>query len=87
MVEGEEVRFKKFLDTLEDKLLKAEKRKHDTSVQQIKSVKEKLFPDNSLQERYDNFMPYYLKYGQEFISALIHNLDPLEQQYTVLTEV
>lgn len=86
MIEAENTRFNKFLGNYEDKLLKAEKKKYDTTIQQIRSVKEKLFPNNSLQERYDNFIPYYLKYGQSFISALKENIDPFELKFTVISE-
>lgn len=87
MVEAEHVRMKKFMDSYEDKLLKAEKKKYDVTIQQIRSVKEKLFPGNSLQERYDNFIPFYFKYGNDFIATLKENLNPVEQQFTVLSEI
>ena len=48
------------LDALELKLIKIEKQKHKDAVNQIKKLKKYLFPDNSLQERYDNFIPFYL---------------------------
>ncbi len=74
------------LATIENKLLKAEKRKQETNVNQIKKIKEKLFPGNVLQERYDNFIPYYLKYGKEFITELKRDLNPLEFKFTILAE-
>ncbi len=86
MVEAEKTHFNKFLGNYEDKLIKAEKKKYETAIQQIHSVKEKLFPDNSLQERYDNFIPYYLKYGQSFITALKENIDPFELKFTIISE-
>ncbi|MFH1321753.1 MAG: bacillithiol biosynthesis cysteine-adding enzyme BshC [Bacteroidota bacterium] len=75
----------KSLSNIERKLLKAEKRKRETDVDQINKIKEKLFPKNTLQERYDNFIPYYLKYGKEFFSILKRELNPLEYEFIILT--
>ncbi len=74
----------KSLEQLEVRLIRAEKQKHDTTVQQIRNLKEKLFPNNGLQERYDNFLPFYLKHGQEFFEELKKNLDPFDKRFTVL---
>jgi len=45
-----------------------------------------LFPSNSLQERYDNIIPFYLKYGSEFISQLKNNLNPIEQDFSIFIQ-
>ena len=67
-------------------MLKAEKQRQETSVNQIKKLKEKLFPGNGLQERHDNFIPFYIKQGTDFIATLKKELDPLQLQFTVLKE-
>lgn len=85
-VEAEMVKMQKSMESLEDKMKKAAKRKEEVSVQQLRTLKEKLFPAGSLQERHDNFLPYYMKYGDQFFSALKKHLDPLEQQFTILAE-
>ena len=43
---------------LEKKLYKSEKKKHNDALNQITQLKAKLFPNNSLQERYENFIPF-----------------------------
>lgn len=58
------------LENLEAKMLRAHKQKQETSVAQVRKLHEKLFPGGGLQERYDNFIPYYLKYGHDFIALL-----------------
>lgn len=75
------------LQNLEAKLLKAEKRKFDTALQQLSNLMGKLFPDGNLQERTDNFIPYYLAHGNRFIPQLLEHLQPLEKQFCVLTPV
>ena len=84
--ESEKVRVIKSLEQFEDRLRKAAKRKDETSVQQIKALREKLFPENSLQERYDNFMMLYSRLGRQFPEELMSHLDPFEQKFTVLVE-
>lgn len=69
---------------LNAKLIKAEKQKQEITIQQIHKIKEKLFPDGSPQDRYDNFIPYYLKYGKSFIQNLKVHLHPLDNSLTIL---
>jgi len=74
------------LGKLEAKLLKAQKAKLETEVRQLQSTLTKLFPDDGLQERYDNFIPWYLKYGMSFFDEiLLHSIQPV-QGFTILSE-
>ncbi len=83
LVLAEHAKSRKSIDLIETRLLRAEKQVHENALSQIRSVKEKLFPGNGLQERYDNFLPYYLKYGDGFFKTLKENFDPLEKQFWV----
>jgi bacillithiol biosynthesis cysteine-adding enzyme BshC len=74
----------KLIATLEKKMLRAEKRKHLTSLSQIDSLKDKLFPSGVLQERVLNLAPMYVLYGPAFIEALIYSFKPLDHEFTVL---
>lgn len=74
------------IEKLEAKMLKAEKRKHQDALRQIENILNKLFPGNILQERHYNFIPYYLKYGRQFIHILKKELKPMEMKLTVLPE-
>jgi len=53
---------------------------------QIKKIKEKLFPEGNLQERFDNLSSIYLKHGSSFIQELLTQLKPLEFNFTLLIE-
>ena len=70
---------------LEKKLYKSEKKKHDDALNQITNIKAKLFPNNSLQERYDNFITFYLKHGDNFIEILKKELIPLDAKFVILS--
>ena len=74
----------KLISSLEKKMMRAEKRKHKTSLAQIESLKEKLFPTGVLQERVLNIAPMFVAYGDDFIESLISSFKPLDHQFTVL---
>ena len=39
-----------------------------------------------LQERHDNFIPFYLKYGKNFFDELKRNMNPFDFSFNILTE-
>ncbi len=74
------------LQELEKKMLRAEKRKFTDQQRQIHTIKENLFPKNGLQERIDNFMYYYGKWGKDFIRQLYEHSLSLEEEFVILSE-
>jgi bacillithiol synthase len=74
------------LASIEAKFLKAEKQKQEVSIQQIRTLAQKYFPNGGLQERTDNFLPFYVKHGTAFFDALYENLDPFVQGMMVIQE-
>ncbi|MEI8052828.1 MAG: bacillithiol biosynthesis cysteine-adding enzyme BshC [Bacteroidota bacterium] len=74
------------LESLETKMLRAERRKADHAVQQIQKIKMKLFPGDILQERVDNLLYFYSAYGVSFIEKLYENSSGLNQRFCILTE-
>ncbi len=83
---GEQAKALKSLQQIETKLLRAEKRQHETHTKRITGLKDKLFPKRGLQERKDNFISFYLKYGDEFMQVLKKHIDALEGKMLVLVE-
>lgn len=79
-----EVDHLKKLETLEKKMLKAERKKQSIQLQRIWKLKAELFPNNTLQERVDNFMPYYAQYGPSFIETILKHSLTLEQRFGVI---
>ncbi|WP_248723373.1 bacillithiol biosynthesis cysteine-adding enzyme BshC [Seonamhaeicola sp. ML3] len=84
-VEAQEKKQLKGLDRLEKRLLKAQKRKLSDQVQRMTDIQNELFPNGSLQERNTNFSEFYLEYGKQLIPELIARLQPLQQEFLVLT--
>jgi bacillithiol biosynthesis cysteine-adding enzyme BshC len=72
------------LEALAKKMLRAEKRKFKDHASQITSMRKALFPNNGLQERVDNFMPFYAKWGKDFIKMIHDHSYSLEQKFGVL---
>lgn len=75
---GEKQKAISALENLEVKILKAEKRKQETAVTQIRSIHAVLFPDGVLQERRENFIPYFTT---DFISEIVSNSDSFNKSF------
>ena len=72
------------IDALEKKMLRAEKKKFEAQQRQLHKLRSQLFPHDNLQERIENFMPFYAKWGKDFIKTLYENSLALEQEFMVL---
>ena len=82
-VNAQETKQMKGLNTLEKRLIKAEKRQHSEVLNRVSSLQNELFPKQSLQERTINFSAFYLEYGNQLIPTLFEVLKPLDEEFTV----
>ena len=73
----------KIIEDLDKKIQKSLERKHETSINQILNIKNKLFPNNSLQERNDNFYNFYAN-NDQFIHELKEVLDPFDLIFNII---
>jgi bacillithiol biosynthesis cysteine-adding enzyme BshC len=80
---AEETRWQKGLQRLMKKMRKAEERKQSVGIGQIHALKESLFPEGSWQERYTNFLEFYLNHPN-LIHDLFQVLDPLKFEMYVM---
>ena len=85
LIESNFVKNFKSLEKIEKKLIRFEKQKHENSLNQIRKIKSKLFPNKQLQERNDNLITYYHTYGEKFIETLKEELDPLDSNFLILS--
>jgi bacillithiol biosynthesis cysteine-adding enzyme BshC len=83
-IEGEKTKLLKSIEHVEKKMLKAEKSKLEVKLNKIKKLKEKLFPENGLQERKESFLTYYADYGKDFVDTLLEDFDPLDRRFKVI---
>lgn len=74
------------LKVVSQKTNRALKKSEETSIRQIESMKQGLFPKGVPQERFDNFAGYYLKYGPDFFKAIETAIDPFVLDQKILVE-
>ena len=74
----------KKMAALEKKMLRPEKKKFEAQQRQLHKLKTSLFPANNLQERIENVVPFYAKWGSGFIDMLYKNSLTLEQQFGII---
>lgn len=85
-IEAHKAAFIKGIEGLETKIMRAEKRKSETAISQITHVKSKLFPDNLLQERRENFLPWYAKDESELLRQLRQEFDPFRREFLIIVD-
>ena len=73
----------KSLENLEKRIQKAEERNQEQEISQILALKERIFPENNLQERKDNFLNFHLNYPS-FLEDLYQNIEPFKFNFEVL---
>jgi uncharacterized protein YllA (UPF0747 family) len=82
-VESEQQKIINALENLEGKLLRSEKKNFEQKLNQLENIQQKLLPNNTLQERYDNFIPNYLEAPETFFQNVLESLDVFEHQLKV----
>jgi bacillithiol biosynthesis cysteine-adding enzyme BshC len=65
------------------KMKRAERRKIQDEARQLEKLKELLFPQEGLQERVENFMPFYAEYGPGLLQRLYKDSLTLEGLFTI----
>lgn len=83
-IEGEKTKLLKSIEHVEKKMLKAEKSKLEFKLNKVKKLKEKLFPENGLQERKESFLTFYADYGKDIIVTLLEDFDPLDRTFKLI---
>ena len=74
------------LDNLGKKGQAALKRKHEVALNQIQAVLDKVNPNQTPQERYENFMGFYAKYGKDIIAELMSKFYSFEYKLTMIVD-
>lgn len=59
----------KGIEMIEQKIIRSIKAKNETAINQIKTLKNKFFPENNIQERHDNLSSFYLN-NKDFIEDI-----------------
>ena len=83
---AEQQRMMNALENLEKKMMRAEKKNQQVIVDRIDMIYNEIFPNNSLQERVQNFTEYYVEYGEEWIEWMKDQFNLFDQQLKVMKE-
>ncbi|MGB3618233.1 MAG: bacillithiol biosynthesis BshC, partial [Catalinimonas sp.] len=75
----------KSLGNIGKRVRKAEEGREATALNQISTLKEKLFPGGTPQERHDNFLSIYLN-DPEFVAKLLATFDPFAHHFYILSD-
>lgn len=81
---AEITRMQSSLDNLEKKLIQINKKKNETQIQQLSSLKNKLFPAGHLQERENSYLEMLLKFGTSLNSEILQHINLFDDQFKIL---
>ncbi|MEZ5024453.1 MAG: bacillithiol biosynthesis BshC [Chitinophagales bacterium] len=76
----------KSIENISKRLIKTEKQKNDQSMTQIEKIIDQLLPNGGLQERKENFSPFYANNGPEWLNELLQILNPFEKSFYIIQE-
>lgn len=82
-IEAEQTRMEKGIDQWKSRFTRALKKQNETSVNRIRSLHKKLFPNGYLQERHDNLMALYAQNPDGFFDGLYNATEPFETEFRV----
>ncbi len=74
----------KEVEKLEKKILKAARRKREEQIRRLQKLRERLFPEGKLQERHDNFLPYYAEYGKSCLDFMVTHFNPFDKAFYLI---
>ncbi len=83
MTSAETQKIRNSVDKIEKKMLSAEKKRLSDKMRQIDEIKDSLFPGNGLQERKENFLPFYQN-DPKFLKRLLKNFNPFDLKFHIL---
>ncbi|HSJ67827.1 MAG TPA: bacillithiol biosynthesis cysteine-adding enzyme BshC [Anditalea sp.] len=82
-VESMKVRIDKIINHFSKKIRRAEEKNYDDSIKKMEAIKNSLFPEGIPQERFENFLKFYLE-DEEFVQDLLDLFDPLDFRFVIL---
>jgi len=83
-VGAEHQKAEKSIRDIEKKMLRTEKRNHETLIERIHLIKAALFPNGTPQERKDNFLNFYLA-DPNFVNNCLDSFDPFDLRFHLIS--
>jgi uncharacterized protein YllA (UPF0747 family) len=69
---------------MEKKIRQAAAKRNEIAVRQLRKASDNIYPNERLQERVFNILPYLIKYGYAFLEKLDQVVDINEHDHQVL---
>ncbi len=73
----------KAIEKLQKDTRKLVKNRNEKDLKQIHKIYDAMFPEGISQERYENFIPYYTRFGMDFFNQLVRDCDPYKQELLI----
>jgi len=83
-IAAEAAKTQKSLENIGKRIRKSEEKKLEIELNQLENLKIKLFPDNNLQERHDNFLNFYIN-NPHFIEDIKNVFEPLDFRFNIVS--
>lgn len=85
-VEAESIKTIKSIELIASKAIRSEKKKHEDLWISLEKINFKVFENNTLKERIENFSSFYIKYGDELIESMISQSGCLDFEFKLMVE-
>ena len=79
----QQAKWEEDLEHIEKKMQKSEQQNQEVTLKQLEQIKEKLFPQNIIQERRDNFLNFSTN-DPSFVQKLLTSFEPFDFQFYIL---
>lgn len=80
-IEAEKTRVMKGLEQWEGRFTRSIKKDNEVTVNRIRKIEQKLFPNGFLQERHDNFLELYARSGKGLFDEIMKATQPFDTQF------
>ncbi|MDG2369705.1 MAG: bacillithiol biosynthesis cysteine-adding enzyme BshC [Flavobacteriales bacterium] len=84
MLDAENKTWKKSLDKIQSKLIRAQKQKQETLYNRIEKIQKSIIDAGVLKERKDSFIPLYVHLKEDYIKKLIKNASPTNPSFKII---
>lgn len=84
LVQAEKIRQMRSLEKMQKRLLRAERRKHQTTLERIRKIYDEIHPQGKWQERTVNFSEFFLLHGNEWLETCFEEINPTQPELVMM---
>lgn len=83
-LDAEKIKVLKYLELLQSKALRAEKKNQEDLMTSVEKIQNRVFENNVLRERKENFSSFYIKYGDQLIDSLLEKSNCMDFMFKLM---